>query len=123
MLFLCAVNPIMINDYTFFINILYLTILSHYITPCNLNVKTNTKNIRDETGRLLTNMELRNRTLKAGKKKEYNLKYFASEKGKKTRSKNMSDYRHKNLKYRLALQMRTRVRQFMNIKNIKQIIL
>ena len=80
--------------------------------------KTNTKNIRDETGRLLTNMEIRNRTLKAEKKKEYNQKYFASEKGKKTRSKNMSDYRRKNLKYRLALQMRTRVRQFMNIKNI-----
>ena len=32
--------------------------------------KTNTKNIKDETGRLLTNMEVRNRTLKAGKKKE-----------------------------------------------------
>ena len=80
--------------------------------------KPNKKNIKDETGHLLTNMEVRNRTLKAGKKKEYNQRYFSSEKGKKTRSKNMSDYRRKNLKYRIALNMRHRVYEFLKIKKI-----
>ena len=84
----------------------------------NWSNKSNKKNIRDKTGRLLTKMEVRNRTLKAGKKKEYNQKYFSTEKGKKTRSRNMSNYRRTNLKYRLALQMRTRVNQFLNIKKI-----
>lgn len=89
-----------------------------YLYNIQWSKKLNTKNIRDETGRLLTNMEVRNRTLKAGKKKEYNQRYFATEKGKTTRSKNMSNYRRTNLKYRLALQMRTRVNQFLNIKKI-----
>lgn len=84
----------------------------------NWSKKLNNKNIRDETGRLLTNMEVRNRTLAADKKKQYNKKYFSSAKGKKTRSKNMSDYRRKNVKYRLALQMRKRVSEFMKIKKI-----
>lgn len=80
--------------------------------------KLNNKNIKDENGRLLTNMEVRNRTLKAGKKREYNQRYFATEKGKKIRSKIMSNYRRTNLKYRLALQMRTRVAEFLRIKKI-----
>lgn len=80
--------------------------------------KTNNKNIKDKKGRLLTNMEVRNKSLKAGKKREYNQRYFSTEKGKKTRSKNMSNYRLTNLKYRLALQMRNRVNEFLKIKQI-----
>ncbi len=80
--------------------------------------KPNSKNIKDKNGKLLTNMELRNRNLKAGKKKEYNQRYFSTKKGKQTRSKNMSNYYKTNLKARLTLRMRTRIKEFLKIKNI-----
>ena len=84
----------------------------------NWSNKSNKKNIRDKTGRLLTNSQVRAIELKGDKKKEYNQRYSSTEKGKKTKSKYMSNYRRTNLKYRLALQMRSRINQFLDIKKI-----
>jgi len=80
--------------------------------------KLNTRNLRDKNGNLLTNQQVRNRQLDNGKKREYNQRYFSTAKGKKTRSKNMSNYYKTNLKARLTLRMRTRIKEFLKIKNI-----
>ena len=80
--------------------------------------KLNTRNFIDKDGNLLTNQQVKQLQLDSGKKREYNQRYFSTTKGKKTRSKNMSNYYKRNLKARLSLRMRTRVKEFLKIKNI-----
>jgi len=80
--------------------------------------KPNKKGLKDDKGRILSNKEVRLLERRGEKNKEYNDKYFSTKKGKKTRSDYLNKYRKINLKYKIALRMRGRIKDFMKIKNI-----